>query len=337
MDPAPFMRGCAFPGTQGVPYPRAKADDAARLPGDTWATAQIPATVRIEISGSAEAVEIEYTTATDDMGYRGDGAGRLFDVWRDAVRVGSRQAVLGRGSVRIPMGEGAGRAIVYLPEGMKPTVTGIEPVGGSIEPPPAQPRWIAYGDSLAEGWVASGPSGAWPAIAGRDHGLDVVNMGYAGAARGEIVSAEQIADVGADVISITHGTNCWTRTPHSVGMFREGLVAFLDVVRQGHPKVPIIVATPVVRPDAETTANRLGATLADLRATMADAVRARIAVGDDRLVLLDGFAMMGPDQLADGVHPGDEGHQSLAAAIGSAVATAVRSMPGQPTREMELS
>jgi hypothetical protein len=33
------------------------------------------------------------------------------------------------------------------------------------------------------------------------------------------------AELEADVISITHGTNCWTRVPFSVGMFREGLRA----------------------------------------------------------------------------------------------------------------
>jgi len=38
---------------------------------------------------------------------------------------------------------------------MRPTVLSIEPVGGRIEPAPPQPRWIAYGDSIAEGWIAS--------------------------------------------------------------------------------------------------------------------------------------------------------------------------------------
>ena len=116
---------------------------------------------------------------------------------------------------------------------MRPTVISVQGVGGTVEPAPAQPRWVAYGDSVAEGWVASAPALAWPAITGREHGLDVVNMGYAGAARGEIASAEQIAGLGADVISVSHGTNCWTRTPHSAGMMREAVRGFLEVIRQG--------------------------------------------------------------------------------------------------------
>ena len=325
----PFLRGCRFPPAPGVPYPRADARDCTRLPIDTWGTAQIPATVRLELVGDAEAVEIAYCTETEDLGYRGDGAGTTFALWRDGALVAEDKAVLGEGKVRLATGPGpglpasGGRAIVYLPEGMRPTVLSIDGVGGTIEPAPPQPRWVAYGDSIAEGWVASGPSGAWPAIAGRAHRLDVCNMGYAGSARGEIVSAEHVAGLEADVISITHGTNCWTRIPFSVEMMRAGTLAFIDIVRQGHPETPIVVASPVVRPDAEATPNRLGATLSDLRAAMEEVAHARIDAGDKRLTLVPGRDIIRPELLADGIHPGDEGHRVLADVIGAAVRDAL--------------
>ena len=72
------------------------------------------------------------------------------------------------------------------------------------------------------------------------------------------MSAEQIAKLDADVISISHGTNCWTRIPFSAALFRENTRAFLRIVREGHPDVPIVVTSPVLRPDAEATPNRLG-------------------------------------------------------------------------------
>jgi lysophospholipase L1-like esterase len=324
VDPQPFIRGCAFRGTEHVPYPRADPVDT-RVPRDTWQTAQLPVGVRLELVGDAEAVDIAYVTATDDLGYRGDGAGRTFALWRGGTLVDEAKADYGDGRVRLALGGGPGdeRAIVYLPEGMKPTLKSLSGVGGRIEPAPAdQRRWIAYGDSVAEGWVASAPALAWPAIAGRTYGLDVVNMGYAGAARGELASAEQIAALDADVISITHGTNCWTRTPHSVDMMRAAVASFIDVVRQGHPDTPIVVVTPVVRPDAEATPNRLGATLAELRSAMADAVGARL-LSDDRLEQISGLILLDADHLADGIHPSDEGHARLASAIGSAVARRV--------------
>jgi lysophospholipase L1-like esterase len=196
-------------------------------------------------------------------------------------------------------------------------------MGGDVSPAPAGPRWVAYGDSILEGWVASGPARSWPAVAARSLGLDVVNLGYAGAARGEIASAEQVAALPADVISITHGTNCWTRTPHSVGMMRETTAAFLEVVRGGHPTTPVVVASPVLRPDAETTPNRLGATLVDLRAAMEEVVQARIDAGDAALTLVRGGDLLTVDHLPDGIHPGDEGHELLAEAFGGAVADAL--------------
>jgi lysophospholipase L1-like esterase len=319
VDPQPFIRGCVFKGTSAVPYPRADPVDT-RIPRDTWATAELPVGVRLELVGDAEAVDIGYTTATDDMGFRGDGAGRTFTLWRGGKLVDEEKAELGKGHVRLALGGWPGdeRAIVYLPEGMKPSIKAISGLGGRVEPAPAdQPRWIAYGDSVAEGWVASGPAYAWPAIAGREHGLDVANLGYAGAARGEVVSAEQIAPLDAAVISITHGTNCWTRTPHSVEMMRAAVAAFIDVVRQGHPDTPIVVVSPVVRPDAETTPNRLGATLVDLRKAMEQAATER------DVTLISGADLIKPEHLADGIHPDDEGHRIMAEVIGAAVAKAV--------------
>jgi lysophospholipase L1-like esterase len=320
VEAAPFIRGCAFTGTSSVPYPRADPADT-RIPRDTWSTAELPVGVRLELIGDAEAVDVVYRTATDNLGYRGDGAGSTFSLWRGGKLVDEEKADTGESRVRLALG-GWPRdepAVVYLPEGMKPTIKSLSGVGGRIEPAPAdQRRWIAYGDSVAEGWVASGPALAWPAVAGRQHGLDVVNMGYAGAALGELASAEQIANLEADVISITHGTNCWTRTPHSVDMMRAAVAAFIDVVRQGHPETPIVVASPVLRPDAEETPNRLGATLVDLRIAMEEEASKR------DVILIPGRDLIGPDNLADGIHPDDDGHRILADVIGGEVAKALR-------------
>ncbi len=325
MDAAEFLRGVGFPGNERIPYPRAKADDAARLPLDTWISAQIPVGVRLELVGDATEIEIDYRTTTKELGYRGDGAGRTFAVWRGGRKVGEREAALGEGTARLSMGDAgpAERAVVYLPEGMKPVITEVRPRDGAIGAAPPLPRWVAYGDSVLEGWMASEPGTAWGAIASREHALDLVNMGYAGAARGEIASAEHVAESDADVISITHGTNCWTRIPHSVGMFREGLIAFLDIVRQRHRRTPVVVASPVLRPDAEENPNKLDATLGELRETMESVVNERIAGGDAALSLVPGGDLIDETQLADGIHPNDDGHVAIAAALGPAIRAAL--------------
>jgi lysophospholipase L1-like esterase len=319
----PFLRGAPFPPAPDAAYPRADPTDT-RLPQDTWGMACIPATVRLELVGAgAEAIEVGYRTATDQLGYRGAGAGTTFALWQRGERVDEQPAVLGEGRVRLRLGDGDEPAVVYLPEGMRPTVLSVAGVGGDVTPSPAGPRWVAYGDSILEGWVASSPACSWPAVAARSLGLDVVNLGYAGAARGEIASAEQVAALPADVISVSHGTNCWVRTPHSAGMMRETTAAFLEVVRGGHPTTPIVVASPVIRPDAEATPNRLGATLVDLRAALEETVRARIDAGDDVLTLVPGGDVLTADHLPDGIHPGDEGHELLAEVFGGAVGAAL--------------
>lgn len=320
-QPEPFLRGCAFPPIEGVPYPRAALDPLGdRLPADTLASASIPVGVRFEMVGDACAVAVDYHTQTDDFGYRGEGAGRSFALYRGSEQVDEQPARLGRHRVVLELGDVDAPAILYLPEGMKPLVHALVAIEGTLAPAPGQPRWLCYGDSIAEGWIASGPAGAWPAVVGRECQLDVVNLGYAGSARGEIVTAEQIAALEADVISIAHGTNCWTRTPHGVELFRAGLAAFLAVVRGGHPRTPIVAISPIVRPDAEAAPNSLGATLSDLRGGFEDVVRERIDAGDGLLRLIEGAPLVDEDQLADGIHPGDEGHRALAAALGPIVA-----------------
>lgn len=320
----PFLRGCAWGAAPGVPYPRFDPRDASRIPADTWQCAQIPAGVRLELVGDASALVLDYTTATDDLGYRGRGAGTTFALWRGDEQVDEQRAELGAATVTLALGgPPEAPAVVYLPEGMRPEVLALRAVGGTVEPAPRGARWVAYGDSLLEGWVASAPALAWGAVASRRHGLDLVNLGYAGSARGEIPCAEAVAALPAEVISITHGTNCWTRTPHSAGMMLETTRAFLDIVRQGHPDTPIVVASPVLRPDAETTPNRLGATLGDLRLAMEEAVQARIAGGDDNIVLVPGAEVITSHQLADGIHPDDAGQARLAEVFGAAVSGAL--------------
>jgi lysophospholipase L1-like esterase len=327
----PYLRGCAWPAGQGAAYPRADPKDFSRLPIDTWGTAMIPVGVRLEFSPAARAVQIGYRTKTSDLGYRGEGAGTTFAAYQGEKFLSVSDAVFGDGMAVLDLsgadaddmrgGDGAQPVVVHLPEGMKPEIISLRATAGELLPVPAQPRWICYGDSIAEGWTASEPAGAWPAIAGRVHGLDVVNLGYAGAARGEIVSAEMIAGLPSPaVISINHGTNCWTRIPHSATMMMAGMDAFLRIVREGHPGVPIVVCSPVLRPDAETTRNKLGATLEDLREAIEDVVLGRIDRGDERLTLVSGGGVLRGEHLADGIHPGDEGHRILAEVFGDHIA-----------------
>ena len=316
-QPEPFLRGCAWPASETVPYPRCDpGPEGTRLPDDTRAAASLPVGVRFQFSGEPEKLEVEYETETSDLGYRGAGAGTHFVLYRGSRRIDQAEASLGRGRVELSTGKGPETATLYLPEGMRPRVLSLQGDGAEIKPPENEPRWLCYGDSIAEGWCATEPAQAWPHIVAREHGLDVINLGYAGAARGEIASAQEIASRPANLISISHGTNCWSRTPHSARLFAESIRAFLEVVRTGHPGVPVVAISPILRPDAEDSTNLLGATLADLREAFEVVVLDSIEAGDENLTLVRGRDLIDPEQLPDGIHPGDEGHTEMARVLG---------------------
>ena len=81
--------------------------------------------VRLELAGEAEAVEIDYRTETAELGYRGAGAGTSFALFRGEQLVSEAAAALGAGTVRLAAGRGPARAIVYLPEAMRPTLLAL--------------------------------------------------------------------------------------------------------------------------------------------------------------------------------------------------------------------
>ncbi len=315
-QPEPFLRGCVFPAVTNAPYPRADPAGAEYLPADVWDAAQLPVGVRLELTGNARTIRVWYRTTRASLGYRGESAGCSFVAYRAGQKVATVEAVMGEGMAELVM---SGRTdlpvTVYLPEGMVPLVTGVAGVEEPMNPAPLQPRWLAYGDAVTQGWLASAPAMAWPAVAGRKLGLDVCNFGYAGTARGETISALLLAETPAEAVSIAFGLSNWSRVPHTTGLMAEEVRCFLSVVRQGHPDVPIVVVSPTARPDAEDTPNRVGATLAELRLAMEKTVLDTIADGDERLFLVEGLAVVDPEDLEDGMYPGDEGHRRLAAAV----------------------
>jgi lysophospholipase L1-like esterase len=317
-----FLRGCAFPPHSDAPYPRANLDDR-RLPADIAAAARVPATVTLAVTGPAGAIELSYAGATPAGGMRGPSYGTTFAAYpaggdRPSAEVPARP---GAGTVRLPLGPGV--TTVYLPEGMAPALTGITGVGAAIAPGPPRRRWLAYGDSITEGWGASAPGRTWLATAARRLGLEAVNFGYAGSGRGELVVAEAMAGVAADVITLAFGTNCWGMIAFSEDLLEATVRAFVASVRVGHPRTPIVVVSPIVRPDAEAAPNRLGATLAGLRAAYERAALS-VAATDAAVTLVRGRDLVAAGQLADGIHPDDAGHAALAAAVGTAVDAALQ-------------
>src|SRR5687768_15809450 len=105
MAPTPFLRGIG----------RFRRDP--RLPQATWPMMKIPVGLRVELAGSE--LVIGYRTKNEDLGFRGDAAGRTFEVFFDGSPVVQIPAVYGEGTISWNR-DVSGRVIVYTPEGMRP-------------------------------------------------------------------------------------------------------------------------------------------------------------------------------------------------------------------------
>ncbi|MGA5196825.1 GDSL-type esterase/lipase family protein [Streptomyces exfoliatus] len=320
LDPAPFLRGTAW--LDGGRAVRADPADLERLPRDIAERAALPIGVRLAFTAApgTRAVELRYRAAVPEPDDPWAGLRHCFALWSGTRLVGETcVAPAAEGTVSLPLPPGGGVFAVHLPEGQSPVPLALRAVGGALSPAPALPRWLVHGDSITEGWWSTRPAHSWPATAGRLLGLDPVNLGYAGGARGELPLAEQLARLPGEVITLAFGTNCWSRVPATADWLYATVRAFVGLVRLGHPRTPLLVVSPVLRPEAEHTRNALGATLTELRRAMERAARDLAAEGDDRLLLLPGRPLLAPEHLADGLHPNDAGHARIAAAVEGAL------------------
>lgn len=323
-DPGNLLRGL-LPASAWSQGSRLPADSQAKLPLDTLRASRIAAGVHLAFTGSASAIDLTVRIG-DRTTVPAPTVPEAFVVQTAGAPavVADISASTDRIRLRLPERDLDQVVRVYLPESFEVGLESVEAVDGQIAPAPRGPSWVVYGDSISQGWSVSLPGRAWPTLVADGLGLDLVNLGFAGSARGELLTADAVAHSKADVVTLAWGTNAWSSLPTDVAQISATMRLFLTAVRQGLPEAPLIVVSPIVRPAAEETPNRFGATLSDLRAAVEDAVlRFADRTADKRLVLVEGRSLVPPEELVDGIHPGDDGHRSLARGTAPAVASAV--------------
>lgn len=320
-DPEDYVRGLLRSLTLASGS-RLPAPAAEKLPADTVRTARVPAGVHLALTGTARRIDLRVRAGAS--------------TWRPAPTVAEAFVVDGPGgSYRVPFDRGAdlvrielpsrpaGQPVrVYLPETVELQLLSLTAADGEVAPAPRGPAWVVYGDSIAQGWSVSEAGRAWPSLVAEALGLDLVNLGFAGAARGELPAADVVAGSQAAAVALAWGTNCYSTVPTDAAHLAGTVRLFLTAVRQGLPDVPVVVVSPVLRPDAEQWPNRFGATHAQLRTAIESAVLDFAAArGDGRLTLVPGRDLVPASELADDrIHPLDAGHARLAAAVGPYVA-----------------
>lgn len=199
---------------------------------------------------------------------------------------------------------------------------------------PDRPRWVHYGSSISQCAGASSPTQTWPAIVARAASVELLNLGVRGNCHLDQFVARMISDAPADFISIKIGINIAGTDSLKHRTFAPALHGFLDTVRDGHPRTPLLVVSPIVCPELEATPGpsraiesgtgttctcrcqpRPGSlSLQKIRGILEEAVRARSAA-DDALFYTNGLRLFGTDdlvELPDGVHPSPHGYTLIA-------------------------
>lgn len=312
-----------------------------------------PSGVRLALRTRATVVELDVLPtkrAYTGMPARPDG---VYDLVVDGLLVAQARAVggstltvdLATGGVDLRVGEPVPVRFDALPAGEKdlelwlPHDETTQLVALRTDAPVAplpdrgRPTWLHHGSSISQGSGAASPTGTWPAVAAALAGVDLVNLGLAGSALLDPFTARALRDTPADLVSIKIGINVVNTDLLRLRALGPAVHGFLDTVREGHPRTPLLVVTPVLCPmhedtpgptafdeaalgegllrfratgdPAERAQGRL--TLRTVRETLVQVVDARRAQ-DPHLHLLDGRALYGEADAAahplpDGLHP----------------------------------
>ncbi|MEU1187426.1 SGNH/GDSL hydrolase family protein [Streptomyces sp. NPDC005859] len=245
----------------------------------------------------------------------------------------------GPATVRFRLGSRARerRVEIWLPVTPACTLLDVRiPDGASLRPAPASgPLWVHYGSSISQCADAGRPTSTWPAVVARSAGRSLLNLGLGGQCQLDPFMARAVRDLPASAISLELGINVVNADSMRERTFVPAFHGFLDTIRDGHPDTPVLVISPIVCPAAEQrpgptpagpdamvrTFDRpaelaLGAlTLTRIRALLGRHVEQRRKSGDDRLRLVDGTTLFGPDDVADlpdGLHPNAAGYARMA-------------------------
>lgn len=314
VEPDDLIRGIlpALSWRSGSRLPEASR---AKLTIDTVRASRVPAGVHLAFTGDASALDLGIEVGDRTTVPAPTVPEAFVVVTRGAEPVVVDLPAEAAATVTVPLPPRDADAVlrVYLPEGREISLRSVAAVGGGIRPVPRRPLWVVYGDSISQGWSATLPGLAWPSLVAEALQVDLVNLGFAGSARGELPVADAIGGSGADVVAIAWGTNAWSSLPTDAREIAERMRLFLTTVRQGLPDAPLVVVSPILRPDAEAAVNRYGTTHAELRDALEGAVRDVVATtGDTRIALVGGRDLVPADLLADGLHPDDDGHARFA-------------------------
>ena len=177
-----------------------------------------------------------------------------------------------------------------------------------------KPLWVTYGSSITQCRTAASPTQTWPAIVARTHGLNLTCLGYGGQCHLDAMVARMIRDLPADYISMCLGINVQGASSLGPRAFRPAIIGAVQIVREKHPDIPIVLMSPICSPPREENPNTVGFHLKRMREEVQAAAVALQTHGDQQVHYVDGLNVFGADYvhlLPDDLHPDAEGYRVM--------------------------
>ncbi|PRW63944.1 GDSL-type esterase/lipase family protein [Actinopolyspora mortivallis] len=182
------------------------------------------------------------------------------------------------GTVRFPgLPEGTKDVEIWLPHNETTELRALR-TDAPVEsvPPGDRPVWLHHGSSISHGSNATNPTATWPALAASLGGVELVNLGLGGNALLDPFTARTLRDTPAGMISLKLGINLVNTDLMRLRALTPAVHGFLDTIREGHLRTPLLVISPLHCPIHEDTP---GPTAPDAEAVRAGTMRFR-ATGD---------------------------------------------------------
>lgn len=227
---------------------------------------------------------------------------------------------------------------IWLPHRERTELVALR-TNAPVDPQPAsdRPVWLHHGSSISHGSNAHSPTQTWPALAAKQSGVELTNLGFGGSALLDPFTARTMRDLPADLISVKIGINLVGLDLMRQRAFGPAVHGFLDTIREGHPTTPLLVISAIYCPIHEHTpgpgapdfANGTVSfvatgdpdepgklTLTYIRQALEEIVASR-ARTDPHLSYLDGRELYGEADFAitplpDQLHPDNDTHRQLA-------------------------
>ena len=205
--------------------------------------------------------------------------------------------------------------LLYLPlyNGVEELKIGV-PEPARFEPAPGRPPGIKpivfYGTSILQGGCASRPGMAYPSVLSRRLDLPHINLGFSGNAWSEPEVARLLAELDPSVYVIDPLPNM---TEKAVA---ERLEPFVKILRDAHPKTPIVFVENVPYPDGDLVELRREH-YSSSNARLHEIYQRLVKAGDRALFYVPAAKLIGTDGegTVDGTHPTDLGFMRMADAI----------------------